>query len=201
MQKPRTAQWVGAAIVVALAIVLAIRIAAGPGHQLSLALRATARWSFLWFWLAYAGGALATLFGSTFQPLAQRSRDFGLAFASAHQVHLGLVAWLLLNLAKPFPRGALIFFGIGAFWIYVLALLSIPRLSAKLSAGTVRILRTVGVEYIAFAFLADFAQYPFRGGKLHFLAYMPFLALALAGPLLRLAATAKSLSHAPRLAV
>ena len=82
MQKPRTTEWMGCALFVALALVLVIRVAAAPGDRLSLALRATARWSFLWFWLAYAGGALAALFGSAFQPLAHRSRDFGLAFAS-----------------------------------------------------------------------------------------------------------------------
>jgi hypothetical protein len=143
---------------VALALVLVTRVAAAPGDRLSLTLRATARWSFLWFWLAYAGGALAALFGSAFQRLAHRSRDFGLAIASAHLVHVGLVAWLLLSSATPFPRSPLIFFGIGVFWIYLLALLSIPRLSAKLNPATVRTLRTVGVEYFAFAFLVDFAK-------------------------------------------
>ena len=89
----------------------------------------------------------------------------------------------------------LIFFGIGVIWVYLLALLSIPRLAAKLRPGTVRLLRTVGVEYIAFAFLVDFAKNPFRGSMLHLLAYLPFLALAAAGPLSRLAATAKGLAR------
>jgi len=81
-----------ASIVVALVIVLIVRVGATPGEKLGVALRATARWSFLLFWLAYAGGALATLFGPKFQALAHRGRDFGLSFASAHLVHLGLVA-------------------------------------------------------------------------------------------------------------
>ena len=129
---------------------------------------------------------MATLFGSPFERLARRGRDFGLAFASAHLVHVGLVAWLLLRSPTPFPRSPLIFFGIGVFWIYLLALLSVRPLAGKLGPGTVRMLRTVGVEYIAFAFLVDFAKNPFRGGTLHLLAYAPFLALAAAGPLLRL---------------
>jgi len=46
------------AFAVALAMALAIRLGLGPGYRLQLALRVTARWSFLWFWLASAGGVL-----------------------------------------------------------------------------------------------------------------------------------------------
>jgi len=201
MHKPTTGEWMGAAFVVALAIVLAVRLGVEPREQLTLALRLTARWSFLWFWLASAGGALAALFGPSFQPLAQRGRDFGLAFASAHLVHLGLVAWLLYRSVTPFPRSALIFFGIAVFWIYLLALLSIRRLAAMLAPAIWRIVRTLGVEYISLAFLADFAKNPFQGGVRHLVAYLPFLVLAVAGPLLRLTATAKRLSLVRRLAV
>ncbi len=58
------------------------------------ALRVTARFPFLLFWLAYSGGAMAALFGSIFQPLARRGRELGLAFASAHLIHVDLVIWL-----------------------------------------------------------------------------------------------------------
>jgi hypothetical protein len=201
MHKPTTAEWMGASLGAALTIVLIIYLGAGHGENLGLALRATARWSFLWFWLASVGSALAALFGSRFQTLAQRGRDFGLAFASAHLAHLGLVAWLLYHSVTPFPRSPLIFFGIGVFWTYLLALLSIRRLSAMLAPSIWRIVRTLGVEYISFAFLVDFAKNPFQGGVLNFLAYLPFLALAVAGPLLRLAAVAKRLSQARGLAV
>src|SRR5271167_4114745 len=111
----------GASFVAALAIVLMIYLGAGHGEKLGLALRATARWSFLWFWLASVGSALATLFGSSFRALARRGRDFGLAFASAHLIHMGLVALLLHEMATPFARAPLIFFSVAAFWIYLLA--------------------------------------------------------------------------------
>jgi hypothetical protein len=62
-----------ASFLVGLVIVLAIRMGAGPGERVDMALRATARWSFLLFWLASAGSALATLFGSRFQALAHRA--------------------------------------------------------------------------------------------------------------------------------
>jgi len=191
MRRPTTTEWMGAALVVPLALVLVIRLGVEPKEQITLALRLTARWSFLWFWLASAGGALATLFGSRFLALAQRGRDFGLAFASAHLVHVGLVALLLYRSTTPFPRPALIFFGIAVFWTYLLALLSIRSLSAMLNPTVWRIVRIIGVEYISYAFISDFAKNPFAGGIRHFVGYLPFLTLALAGPLLRLAAAVK----------
>jgi len=200
MYKPTTRELMAMAFAVALAMALIIRMTVGPMEQVLAALRVTARWSFLWFWLASVGGALATLFGSRFQALAQRGRDFGLAFASAHLVHLGIVAFILYRSPTPFPRAPLVFFSIGVFWTYLLALLSIRGLSAMLGPRSWRIVRTIGVEYISFAFLVDFAKNSFPGGVLHLLAYLPFLALAVAGPLLRLAAMAKRLSQAHSLA-
>ncbi len=196
MRRPKTTEWMGVAFVVALALVLLIiHLVADPKEQLSLALRMTARWSFLWFWLASAGSALATLFGSTFQSLAQRGRDFGLAFASAHLVHLGLVGWMLYRSGTPFPQSVPLLFGIGVIWVYLLALLSIRSLSAMLAPRIWRAVRIVGIEYITLAFLVDFAKNPFEHGLRHLVAYWPFLILTVAGPLLRLAAAAKRLSH------
>ena len=144
---------------------------------------------------------MATLFGPRFHALAQRARDFGLSFASAHLAHLGLVAWLFYFSATPFPRAPLILFGVAVFWTYLLALLSIRRVAAKLSPRLLRILRTVGVEYIALVFLFDFAKNPFQAGIVNLLIYLPFLALAVAGPVLRLAAVMKRMSHARALAM
>lgn len=200
MHQRATAKWMAASFAVGLAIVLVIGLGVGSGHKLGLALRVTARWSFLLFWPASVGGALVTLFGARFRALAQRGRDFGLSFASAHLVHLGLVALLYYRFVGP-PRASLIFFGIGVFWTYLLALLSFERFSAMLGPRIWRILRTLGVEYISFAFLVDFAKNPFQSGVMHLMAYLPFLALAVAGPLLRLAALAKRLTGARRLAV
>jgi len=180
------------AVAAALVIVLAVQSFGPPGEKLGAALRATARWSFLWFCLATTGSALTSLFGANFQWLAQRGRDFGLAFASAHLVHLTLVARLLYVSAGPFPRPQLIFFGLGVVWTYLLALLSVSgSLRATLSPKAWRTIRTIGVEYIAFAFLSEFAGRAFHGGVASFLIYLPFLTLALAGPLLRIAALGK----------
>jgi D-alanyl-lipoteichoic acid acyltransferase DltB (MBOAT superfamily) len=51
------------------------------------------------------------------------------------------------------------------------------------------------------AFLVDFDKNPFQGGFANFIAYAPFLALAIAGPVLRVAALVKRLSQVRRLAV
>jgi D-alanyl-lipoteichoic acid acyltransferase DltB (MBOAT superfamily) len=202
MHKRTTTQWMAASIGVALAIVFAIRLGMAPGSgRVALALRATARWSFLLFWLATTGAALAALFGPRFQALARRGRDFGLAFATAHLVHLGLVAWFYyIALISP-SRSTFIFFGIAAIWIYVLAILSIKRVVARLNPKVWRVVRTLGVEYIALAFLVDFAKNPFQSSVADLIAYLPFLALAIAGPILRLAAAAKRSHQIRRLAV
>lgn len=200
MRKSRTVVWMGMAFAVAIALTLVVFLATPPGHRVGQALRATARWSYLWFWPAYAGGALAALFGSRFQPIARCARDFGLAFASAHLVHVGLVALLLYVSTTPFPRGPLIFFGVGVFFVYLLALLSIRAVAESIAAPTVRLIRIVGVEYIALAFLYDFAKNPFHGGIRQLLGYLPFLVLAVGGALLKVAAAVKRMSrHARRL--
>ena len=184
-----------AAFAVGLAIVLIARWAEGPGERVSVALRATARWSVLLFWLASAGRALTTLFGSRFLPLARHARDFGLAFASAHLAHLGVVAWIYSTSVVVPERSTLILFGIAVFWTYLLAILSWNHLSAKLNPRVWRLVRTVGVEYIAFAFWIDFAIHTFGGGIANFFVYLPFVTLAVAGPPLRLAAALKRLSE------
>ena len=71
-----------------------------------------AAWSFLLFWLAYAGNAVAVLVEA--KALAGRGREFGLAFAAAHLVHIGLVGWLWwIRRAPVLPPGPFWFFAIG----------------------------------------------------------------------------------------
>src|SRR3984957_16375658 len=196
MRRRTTREWMAAAFAVGLVIIMIARWVEGPGERVSVALRATARWSFLLFWLASAGPALATLFGPRFLPLARRARDFGLAFASAHLAHLGVVAWIYSTSVVVPLRSTLIFFGIAVFCTYLLAILSWNHLSAILNPRAWRMVRTVGVEYIAFAFWTDFAIHTFTGGIVNFLVYLPFLVLAVAGPPLRLAAALKRWSEA-----
>jgi hypothetical protein len=192
-RKIGTATWMGFAFVVGLALVATVYAVGTPAHRLGMALRATARWSFLWFCLATYGGALTALFGSRFQVLARRGRDLGLAFTAAQSVHIGLVVWLFYRAPQDIPPVLYqIVFFIGAFWVYVLAAFSLsPRLSSWLGARRWALVRKIGVEYIAFAFAFDFVARTFGGNLPNALHYAPLLAAAIGGPLLRIAAALK----------
>jgi hypothetical protein len=185
------ATWIISAFCASLILaagVLALRGAGEAGTD--AALFATARLSFLLFWPAYAGGALASLFGPVFQPLKRRGRELGLAFASAHTVHLGLIGWLCVIGAAPALQ-TFVFFGIAALWMYLLVLFSIGRLNRALGPRLWWIVRVVGMNYIIYAFFTDFLRNPVGGGIKHVLEYVPFVFLCVAGPALRIAVLAQ----------
>ena len=70
-----TASLMWAAFVVAFALAVIMLLIFGVGERgTAIALRATARWSFLLFWLAYAGGAIARLCQPRLSGLARRGR-------------------------------------------------------------------------------------------------------------------------------
>src|ERR1700726_960388 len=185
---PVAAVWMGSAFCVALGLAALALAALGLGaHGIVAALKVTARFSFLLFWLAYVAGAMTTLFGPAFEPLKRRGREFGLAFASAHLVHLGLVAWLTYIGDAP-ARGVFLFFGVAALWTYLLALFSIPRLQKALGSKGRWFLRVVGLNYIAYAFARDFLGNPQFGNFKYLVGYLPFAVLSVVGPLLCLAA-------------
>ena len=113
LARPIAAVWIGSAFCAALGLAALVLAAPGPGERgTDVALQMTARLSFLLFWPAYAAGAMTALFGPAFEPFKQRAREFGLAFASAHLVHIALVVWLTYI-------GTLSFYGP---WTYLLAL-------------------------------------------------------------------------------
>jgi hypothetical protein len=114
------------AFLVSLVLAAFVFVIYGVGESgTAIALGATARWSFLLFWPAYAGGAIASLW-PRLNWLARYGRELGLAYASAQLIHVGLVLWIM-HVATA-PGGAMVFFWIGIFWTYVLALFSLPRL-------------------------------------------------------------------------
>ena len=189
--------WMGMAFGIALVLAAAVLAFKGVDTKsLVMALRLTARWSFLLFWVAYAGGAMATLFGPALEPLARRGREFGLAYAAAQLIHLGLVVWIfLITFRPPLSGQSLVFFSTGIVWTYLLAVLSFGSLAEGLGPSGWRILRFTGLNYILFAFASDFvppmirpraAQY----GALALVAYLPFAVMSIAAPLLVLAAAA-----------
>jgi hypothetical protein len=152
-----------------------------------LALQLTARWAYLFFWPAYAGSALATVFGSRFARLAQHGRELGLAFAAAMLPHAALVAWIFYESPTlPMSRAKAVYFSVALVFAYLLAVLSIKRVGAKLTPTLSRNIRLLGAEYIALAFLRDFLGVPSHATVMQWLAYLPFITLAVVAGLLRL---------------
>jgi hypothetical protein len=193
--RPNAAVWMGSAFCAALGLAALVLAALGTGERgTDVALQVTARFSFLLFWAAYTAGAMTALFGSAFEPVKRRAREFGLAFASAHLVHLALVAWLTYIGHVP-ARGVFVFFGIAVLWTYLLALLSIRRLQQALGSNGWWFLRVVGLNYIAYAFASDFLRYPQPASIKYLVGYVPFAVLSVAGPLLCLAAFGRRIAQ------
>ena len=187
-----TLSYLAAAFLIAFVSATVALLIFGLGERgTAIALQITARWSFLLFWLAYSGSALARLFGNRFAELSRRSRDFGLAFASAQLVHVGLVVWLIY--VTPKSVGGMIFFWVGIFCTYLLALLSLPQLHNALGPRAWRALRTAAMEYIALAFAADFILLRLQGigFSKYALTYLPFALLLVAGTALRVVANVR----------
>src|SRR5271163_1400776 len=175
-------------------LALAVAVLAGYGTGpagLTLGVRVTARWSFLFFWLSYTGGAMAILFGSTFAGLARQARAFGLAFATALQVHIGLVVWLGVVIGQiPLQGGILLFFLIALFCTYLLVLLSFG-IGTRNLGRLWRPLLFLATTFILIAFGRDFlldAPDQLTQHWLSFVEYVPFALLSLIAIPLRLAA-------------
>lgn len=161
-------------------------LAVSRHKDITIALAMSARVAFLFFWPAYVGGALTSLFGRAFLPLKEHARDFGLAFAAAISVHLSFVAVLCLVGRAPSAE-TFVIFGTAAVFTYLLALLSIDRVRQALPRSFWPPIRFVAMNYIALAFLLDFKRFPVDNLR-ESLIYLPFLALAIIGPALRFAA-------------
>ena len=152
-----------AAFCAALALAVGVVAVLGPqSHGFRVALDATARLNFLLSWPAYAGGALAALFGKVFELLRDNGRNFGLAFAAALPVHLGLVACLCAAGDAP-DAGTFVVFGAAAIFTYVLALLSIPRVRQTLPDPFWPPIRWLAMNYIVYAFIKDFTSHGLGG--------------------------------------
>lgn len=185
--------------VVALAIATFVLATNGTDPKgLVAALQMTARWAFILFFVAYTGGAIRTLFGPAFAPIARRGREFGLAYAAAMLVHVGLIVWIFQISAKP-PLGGkvLLFFLTGLVFTYMLAVLSFGKLAQLLGPTGWRVFRIAAMNYIMFVFAYDFVPTTIRTltGSYSLrdrLKYAPFAAMSVAAPLLVLAALFRS---------
>jgi hypothetical protein len=181
--------WLMASFVVSLTLAVTALGTFGDGETgTALALRVTARWCFLLFWFAYAGGALAKSCGPCFGVLGRHGREFGLAFAAALVVHVGLVLWLLDVAADQ--QTLMLFFWAGVACTALLTLFSLPRPRDWLGPRLLRILSEAAVQYIALVFAVDFIVDPLQasGVERYPLSYLPFVIILIGGAALRLAA-------------
>ena len=184
--------WVVGAFGGALALAVAILAAEGTGYDgLRLGVRVTARWSFLYFWLSYAGGATAILFGPAFAGMARVARSSGLAFAAALQVHIGLVVWLGVVTGRvPLQGGVLWFFLVALLFTDLLALLSVG-IGMDRVGRLRRPLLLLGTTYILIAFGRDFVLGALGATARSWVdaaEYVPFAVLSVIAIPLRLAA-------------
>jgi len=195
-RKSTVSFWAVMALVVALGLAAtALGVNGTDPDGLRVALRLTGRWSFLLFWLAYAGGAMAELGGPSLAALAGRGREFGLAYAAAQLIHMGLVIrFYQITSRLPLSAKPFVLFTIGIFWTYLLAVFSVGGLSKVLGSRGWRMLRITGLNYILFVFAIDFVPIAISGashGRVERLvAYVPFAVMCVAAPLLVLAAAA-----------
>ncbi|MBO0756769.1 MAG: hypothetical protein J2P54_12985, partial [Bradyrhizobiaceae bacterium] len=123
------------------------------------------------------------LWGPRFGGLARRGRELGLAFASAHLVHIALVLWARAS-------GGMIFFWVGTAFTYLLALFSVSWLRELIGPRRWRIFLSIALNYIALVFAADFIVAPLKtGGPSKYpLTYLPFALMLVSGAVLRITA-------------
>ncbi len=140
---------------------------------------------------------MVVLFGPAFAPLALRGREFGLAFAAAHLVHIGLIVWLYQILGHSPLTGSLsIFFMVAIGWTYLLAALSFGGPAKVLGPTVWPLVRVLGMNYILLAFARDFVLSVMHADITHakigyLVDYVPFAAMSIAAPLLVVAASAR----------
>src|ERR1700742_2311708 len=120
--RPNLWLWIILSFAPAIAVAVAILVKDGVSPDgIKAALRASARFSFLLFWGAYAGGLLRKLPLGPAQWLARRRRECGLSFAAAHSVHLSLILWLfVISSEQPVSTETIVVDGIGFGWMYLL---------------------------------------------------------------------------------
>jgi hypothetical protein len=182
-RRDSTIFWMTASFLVAAGLAATVFGAVDTHDRVGVALRVTARWSFLLFWPAYTGSAMATLWGPPFNRMARYGREFGLAFASAQLVHVGLIL-------RHGAGAGMAFFWLGIVFTYLLALFSLPRVRDAMGPLMWRISLVIALNYIALVFAADFIEGPLkRGGIANYpLSYLPFALMLIAGVGLRIAA-------------
>ncbi len=178
---------VAAALGALLAIGYALYGGTSAAQSWQLAARYTARFSFTIFLLVFLARPWNVLAPSTLsRTLLLRRRSLGLAFATAHTVHLAaLTTFFVVKGTPPDPITAVV--GGGAYLtLYAMAATSTDAAVRRLGRNWRR-LHTFGVYYLWFVFAFTYGTRTLERGSW----YAPFFATAIAALGLRLVARRK----------
>ena len=140
------------------AVVLGFAIGADPLEQARLAARWTARASFLVFLVVYCAPALARLVPSPLTAtVVRRRRQWGLAFALAHTIHLGALTRYMLLSGEGRPVAVWILTGTAYAFVFALAITSNDASQRLLGRWWKRLHRT-GIHLIWLVFVLSYAS-------------------------------------------
>jgi DMSO/TMAO reductase YedYZ heme-binding membrane subunit len=163
----------------------AVLAAVDPAEGWRLAARHTARLSFLVFLPVYVASAWHRLAPGAASRWAMRNRrSLGLAFATAHTVHLA--ALVGFNVAAGQRPDLVTLVGGGGAYLMMFAMVATSNDAAvrRLGARAWKRLHAAGIHWLWFVFAFSYAGRVAEGR----LAFLPLLGLALGGLALRVAA-------------
>lgn len=196
MRSSPQARLVAGATLVNLAIAALVLALAGTGADgTELALRTTARVSFVWFVLAFVASPLETLSPSrSSRWLVERRSSFGVIFGLSMSMHVGFILRLYeLHAPERPPMVTEADFWIGIPGLVLVALLTVTSfrfLQARVSATTWRRLHRTGIWVVWAIFFLCLVDSVGRKSSDHpVLAYWSFIVVLLAAMGLRVAAT------------
>jgi len=187
--------WILAATLVSLSVATAILVAGDAEREATrLALRATARVSFVYFILAFVASPLARLRpGPASQWLLRRRRAFGVAFGASMTVHVGCILRLYALYAPERPPMVTdADFLIGVPGLVLVALMTVTSLIAirrRIPPAQWRRLHRVGIYAVWTIFFLCLVDSVGRKETAHpVLGYYAFVAVLLTAMGLRLGA-------------
>ncbi len=170
-----------AAVAGGTAVLLGLSSAPSDVEGWRLAARWTARVSFLIFLPVYVASAWYRLApGEVSRGLMRRRRAMGLAFATAHTIHLGALVTFLILAQEP-PELQTIVVGGGAYLtMFAMAATSNDAAVRRLGRNWKR-LHAFGIHYLWFVFAFSYFGRVAGGNR----SFVPLRALALGGLALR----------------
>jgi DMSO/TMAO reductase YedYZ heme-binding membrane subunit len=192
---PGELAWILAATLVSLGVAASILIAGEAGRDATrLALRATARVSFVYFMLAFVAAPLAVLRpGSASAWLLRHRRAFGVAFGASMTVHVGCILRLYALYAPerpPMVTDADFLIGLpGLVLVALLTVTSWVRVRRRLVPAHWRRLHRVGIYVVWTIFFLCLVDSVGRKETMHpVLGYYAFIAVLLGAIGLRILA-------------